>query len=113
MSLFGRLTPLPGAKAQKMGDRNRAWRQALNFPLQAGGQEIMALALISIFSDPLLRELGFELSLVVHDEIIGWAPEATSERALLRVQELMVTAVELLAPLQAEGHTGNNWSEAK
>lgn len=42
---------LPGARARKQGDRNRAWRQALNFPMQAGGQEIMALALILIFAD--------------------------------------------------------------
>lgn len=113
MSLFGRLMPLPGARARKQGDRNRANRQAYNYPMQAGGQEIMGLALISIFSDPLLRELGFELSLVVHDEIVGWAPEGNAEAALARVEELMVSAVELLAPLQAEGHTGAEWSACK
>lgn len=113
MSLFGRLVWLPGAKAYKQGDRNRAWRQALNYPMQSGGQEIMALALILIHADPLLKELGFELSLVVHDEVVGWAPEDNAERALVRVNELMVTAVELQAPLLAEGHTGLSWSESK
>jgi DNA polymerase-1 len=113
ISLFGRLMWLPGARARKQGDRNRAWRQALNYPMQAGGQEVMALALLLISQDPLLRELGFTLSLVVHDEIVGWAPEGRAEKSLARVEELMVTAVELLAPLQAEGHTGGSWSEAK
>jgi DNA polymerase-1 len=113
VSLFGRLVWLPGAKAYKQGDRNRAWRQALNFPMQAGGQEIMAMALLLVHGDPELRELGFTLSLVVHDEIVGWAPEGNAERCLARVEELMVSAVELEAPLLAEGHTGASWSEAK
>jgi DNA polymerase-1 len=113
ISLFGRLMLLPGARARKQGDRNRAWRQALNFPMQAGGQEIMGLALLRIFGDALLKELGFVLSLVVHDEIVGFAPEDKAEQALVRVEELMVTAVELEAPLIAEGHTGANWAESK
>lgn len=87
ISLLGRLVWLPAARARRQGDRNRAWRQALNFPMQAGGQEIMALALILIAADRLLAELGFVLSLVVHDEIVGWAPEATCEAALERVSE--------------------------
>lgn len=113
MSLFGRLIWLPGAKAGRQGERNRAWRRALNFPMQAGGQEIMAMALLLIHNDALLKELGFCLSLVVHDETVGWAPEGNAERCLARVTELMTTAVELLAPLLAEGHTGATWSEAK
>lgn len=113
MSLFGRWQPMPLAKSSRQGDRNRAWRQSLNYPMQAGGQEIMALALTLINDDPLLHELGYVLSLVVHDEVVGWAQEATCERALTRVEELMVTAVKLLAPLKAEGHTGTNWSSAK
>lgn len=113
ISLFGRLVFLEGARARRLGDRNRAWRQALNYPMQAGGQEIMALALIAIARDPVLRDLGFVLSLVVHDEVVGWAPENNAEAALARVMELMTTQVELLAPFGAEGHTGLNWSEAK
>lgn len=112
-SLFGRWQPLPEARSSKTGDRNRAWRQALNYPMQAGGQEIMALALATIHSDPLLRELGYVLSLVVHDETVGWAPEATADAALRRVEEIMVSTVELLAPLKAEGHHGPSWAEAK
>lgn len=113
MSLFGRWQPLPNARSPKQGWRNRAWRQALNYPMQAGGQEIMALALILAINDPLLTSLGFVLSLVVHDEIVGWAPEANAEAARIRLEELMVNAVELLAPLKAEGHTGLNWKDAK
>jgi hypothetical protein len=113
MTLFGRWQPLPNAKVQKQSIFNRAWRQALNFPMQGGGQEIMALALIAIANDPELQELGFTLSLVVHDEIVGWAPEAVIERCLAKVEWHMVNAVQLLAPLRAEGKHGPNWMESK
>jgi DNA polymerase-1 len=112
-TLFGRWQPQPLARAPRRGDRNRAWRQSLNYPMQGGGQEIMALALILIAACPELRSLGFVLSLVVHDEIVGWAPEKNADRCLALVEHHMVTAVSLLAPLKAEGAHGENWKVAK
>lgn len=112
-TLFGRWQPLPNARSSQTSWVNRAWRQALNYPMQGGGQEIMALALIRIAADELLRSLGFVLSLVVHDEIVGWAPEAVADQCMARVTELMTTTVRLLCPLRAEGHTGPNWKSCK
>jgi DNA polymerase-1 len=113
VTLFGRWQPLPNAKSDQKSWRNRAWRQALNYPMQGGGQEIMAMALIKIAADDLLRELGFVLSLVVHDEIVGWAPEAVADQVLARVMYWMTTVVKLLCPLRAEGHHGTNWKNCK
>lgn len=113
ITLFGRWQPQPNAKSTSKGVRNRAWRQSLNYPMQGGGQEIMALALIAIAADPELKELGYVLSLVVHDEIVGWAPEAVADRCLHIVEHHMVNAVQLMAPLKAEGKTGLTWKEAK
>jgi DNA polymerase-1 len=113
MTLFGRWQPMPHAKSTQKSWRNRAWRQSLNYPMQGSGQEIMALALIAIAADPVLRDLGFVLSLVVHDEIVGWAPEGVAQAAMERVIELMTTTVRLLTPLRAEGHHGPNWKACK
>ena len=113
VTLFGRWQPLPDAKSDRQGLRNRAWRQALNYPMQGGGQEIMALALVNIAADRELAEWGFALSLVVHDEIVGWAPEGVADRCLARVEHHMTNAVRLLCPLKAEGKTGATWKEAK
>lgn len=113
VTLFGRWQPLPNAKSTQKSWRNRAWRQALNYPMQGGGQEIMALALVSIAKDPELKAMGFELSLVVHDEIVGWAPEDFADTCRTIVERHMTSAVRLLCPLRAEGHTGANWKEAK
>ena len=113
ITLFGRWFPLPDAKSPKIGERNRAWRQALNFPMQGGGQEIMMMALIMAFMDPELRALGFVLSLVVHDEIVGWCPEANAERATARLVEIMTQCVRLMCPLRCEAHHDVNWKLAK
>lgn len=113
ISPYGRWMPLPNARAQQRGLRNRAWRQALNYPMQAGGQEIMALALIAIHADPRLRELGYEVVLVVHDEILGLVDEENAAEALAIVERIMVEVVDLLAPLKAEGATGDNWKDTK
>lgn len=112
-SPWGRWMPLPNARAQQRGLRNRAWRQALNYPMQAGGQEIMALALIAIENHPRLKELGYEVLLVVHDEIYGYAPEANAAEALAIVEYCMTEAVKLLVPLKADGATGDNWKDTK
>lgn len=113
ISLYGRWMPLPNARAVQRGLRNRAWRQALNYPMQASGQEIMALALIAIHAHPRLRELGYEVLMVIHDEILGMVDEEHAAEALAIVEEIMVTVVELLAPLKAEGATGDNWKDTK
>lgn len=113
ISPYGRWMPLPNARAQQRGLRNRAWRQALNYPMQAGGQEIMALALIAIHANQRLKELGYELLMVIHDEILGMAPEESAEEALGIVEHIMVEVVELLAPLKAEGAIGDNWKDTK
>lgn len=113
VTLFGRWQPLPHAKSTTASWRNKAWRQALNYPMQGGGQEIMALALVAIANDPYLKELGLTLSLVVHDEIVSWAPEAVADLAMERMCFWMTTVVELLCPLRVEGHTGPNWKACK
>ena len=113
LTLLGRWQPQPGAKSSQKGARNRAWRQSLNYPMQGGGQEIMCLALIAIANDARLRELGFELSLVVHDEIVGWAPEENADECLRLVEHHMANALDLLVPLKADGAHGVNWKEAK
>lgn len=113
ITLFGRWFPLPDAKSNVVTLRNRAWRQALNYPMQGGGQEIMILALILIFNDKLLNELGLILELVVHDEILALAPEQHADRCLDRMSELMTQCVDMRTPLRVEGKHALSWKLAK
>ena len=113
-SLLGRWSPLPGA-ARHHPDwvQHRAQRQAYNYPMQAGGQEVVVLAMIRAHSDPVLRSLGFLLVMQVHDELIGYCPAENGDKVCARLREIMETSFPLAADLQAEPHLGPSWQEAK
>ena len=113
VSLFGRWYPLDGAASGKVSVFNRAWRIACNWAMQAGGQEILALALALLEADPRLAACGYELAATVHDETVGWADEDRADEAVKYVEEDMCSAVLLRAPLRAEGHHGENWAVCK
>jgi DNA polymerase I len=112
-SLLGRWCPLPNATSWKTGLRNRAWRQALNFPMQAGGQEVTGAGMIAIDNDAELRRYKFRLVLQVHDENIGLVPEEHADHATERVKWLMENAVPLDAPLQVSADHAESWGLAK
>jgi DNA polymerase I len=112
-SLYGRKADLPEANAPTKGLRNRAWRRALNYPLQAGGQEVTGRAMIACHRDPVLRRLGCRQVLQVHDEICFLVPETGAPEALERATHLMLTTTPLDAHLAASGGIATSWGEAK
>ncbi len=113
VSLLGRFCPLPDANAGTKGLRNRAWRRALNYPMQAGGQEVTAAAMIAAFKDEVLRKLGFHLMLQVHDELCGLVRTENAAAAAERLAHVMCNTIMLEAPLVASKGTGPSWGEGK
>lgn len=113
VSLLGRWCPLPDSNSHKQWQRSRCWRRALNYPMQAGGQEVTAAAMVTIDCDPELRRLGYEMSLQVHDELVGLVPEDNADKAMEVVIWKMCSALPLAAPLKVEAHHAERWSEAK
>lgn len=96
----------------------RAGRKGRNYPMQAGGADIVNLAMYLAAFDPELRRLGFVLILQVHDELILRGPTENAEAALKRLIEIMSTAGEKLSkpftiPLQVSGHHGKTWDACK
>jgi DNA polymerase I-like protein with 3'-5' exonuclease and polymerase domains len=112
-SLGGRWQPLPDAGANTRGLRNRAYRQALNYPMQSGGQEITVAAMIAAHQDQVLAELGAEMVLQVHDELCWLAPEENDKLVKERALFLMTNTTKLDAHLSGSGGTGYSWGEAK
>lgn len=112
-SLLGRFQPLPGAASHRSWERNRALRQAWNFPMQAGAQEITAAAMIAAAADDFLTALGFVTILQVHDELIGHVPEDRADDACARLREIMETTFPLRCDLVTEPGHGENWERAK
>lgn len=97
------------------GARNRAIRRCLNFPMQAGGADVVGAAMVAVHFDEWLRSRGWRIVLQVHDELILEGPEDGAVEALARVRMLCegVLSGVLMAPLQTSGGTGRNWEEAK
>ena len=97
----------------------RAWRRALNYPMQAGAADLVNRAMSRVCFDPELRAAGWTLILQVHDELILRGPEDSADWALGRVCAIMSAAGESLMPgrwtlpLQVSAHTGKNWNDAK
>ena len=73
---------------------NRALRQCLNARIQGSSATMTKLAMIMIHNNKELNDLGFQLLITVHDEILGQCPTENSERVAELVAQLMVEAAK-------------------
>lgn len=118
-SLGGRWCPLYNETDESAPDwlRNRAYRRAYNFPMQASGAEIIGDAMVRVGRDDEFRRLGFQVCLQVHDELVARGPLENVERAGELLKHHMVSATangtRLLVPLQVSAGWGPNYFEAK
>jgi len=69
-----------------------AERQCCNSVIQGSAADMSKVAMGKMWRDPLLRQLGFRILIVVHDEIIGECPEQNAKQVAERMQQLMVEA---------------------
>lgn len=113
-SLAGRWCPLADlVREGSTWSLARAWRRALNFPMQAGGADIVGAAMVAASTDPQLREWGFRVILQIHDEIVMEGPEEYAEAARVRLKYLMENSYMLRIPLQVSAKIARNWAEGK
>jgi DNA polymerase I-like protein with 3'-5' exonuclease and polymerase domains len=77
---------------------NHSLRQCINTRAQGTAAEMMKLAMINVSKDPIMRELGFQLLVTVHDEMFGQCPRENAERAAERLSELMNETAYSLCP---------------
>jgi DNA polymerase-1 len=93
----------------------RALRQAVNAVIQGSAADIVRKAMILCEFDPLLRELGCDQLLQVHDELMFECWEQNVPRAMARIQTLMESPYSdvLKVNLTAEPHCGFSWVQAK
>lgn len=90
---------------------NRALRQCLNARIQGTASSMTKQAMIMLHNDPILKELGFELLVTVHDEVFGQAPAKNAKAASKRLSELMVAAAKLkcVCPFKCDGYEVAAW----
>lgn len=94
-------------------------RQALNGNVQGSGAEMMKLAILRCEFDEKLRDLGVELILTVHDELLAECPEENAQEGRERMIELMGDPyrwgpinIDYPVPVIPDGDIATNWAGA-
>lgn len=100
--------------------KNNMWvqhglRAAINTPIQGGAADIVIAAMVRIKRNEELKELGWDLLLQIHDELILEGPEENAKKALEIVKELMRNPLEekLRVELEIDAKIGDSWYESK
>lgn len=68
---------------------SQAERQCVNSRVQGGAATMSKKAMIRVYNDPILKELGFKLMIAVHDELIGECPAENAEQVADRLCDVM------------------------
>lgn len=92
---------------------SRAERQCVNARIQGGAATMTKVAMIKIYHDKELRDLGFKLLIGVHDELIGECPKENGERCAERLAYLMRTCISDICnvPFKSDAYVVSRWYE--
>lgn len=106
-TLFKRFRSLPNLKSHEWKERAAAERRAVNTPIQGSAADIMKLAMIK------LTEAGYEIRLVVHDEVLISVPIGSANGDCARIRDIMEHVTELMVPIKVDAGIGTSWGSAK
>lgn len=90
---------------------NSARRQCVNSRIQGSAADMIKSALINLYLNKELRELGFKLVLTVHDEIIGECPIENAKKAAEILSKTMIeTSMEKIdVPMRCDVTITKQW----
>lgn len=91
----------------------QAERQCVNARIQGGAASMSKKAMINVFNNEELKELGFKLLIVVHDEIIGECPEENKEKCKELLSKIMIESAlpEVKVPMKCDTDAFKSWYE--
>ena len=94
---------------------SRAERQSVNSEIQGSAADIARKAMLKCEHDPDLKNLGVEMLLQIHDELIFEVPRENVEECIPYIKENMEHPLgfELDVPLQIDLGVGRSWAESK
>lgn len=93
-----------------------AERQVINSLIQGSSADLLKAAMIRIYESVELRDMGCEMLLQVHDELVFECPKAyakVASRIIDRLMCKMPEGVELRVPIRTAISQGVNWEEGK
>lgn len=114
-TLLGRYRHLPDINSRDMTKRGHSERAAINTPLQGGAADITTKAMINIYRNPRLRELGWFQLLQIHDELILEGPDESVDEAMDILVQLMCNPLPtpLKVELVVDAKKAKSWYEGK
>lgn len=90
----------------------QAERQCVNARIQGSAATLTKIAMIEIFNDDVLKNLGFKLLIAVHDELIGECPEENKDKVADRLCERMIYAAKkggMSVPFKCDPTIEKSW----
>lgn len=92
---------------RKIGD---ATRQVVNSRVQGSAADLTKLAMIRLYNNQELRELGFKMLIPIHDEILAECPKENVRRCAELMNKMMVDAAEdLIVPIKCDQEITEQW----
>ena len=111
-TVFGRRLTLPDIHARQVPIRQAAERAAINAPMQGTAADIIKRAMLRVNKVLDEADLGCNLLLQVHDELVLEVCDRDLDAAKSLVRVEMEAAAELAVPLVVEIGSGESWFEA-
>jgi len=111
-TVFGRRLTLPDIRARQVPIRQAAERAAINAPMQGTAADIIKRAMLRVQKALVTTNLGCNLLLQVHDELVFEVRDQDLDGARQIVRTEMEAAAELAVPLIVEIGSGESWFEA-
>ena len=114
-TLMGRYRMLPDAMSKNRGIRSHAERAAINTPIQGSAADVMMMAMLKLHRNERLKEMGWEVILQIHDEVICEGPKESSDEAMDIVVSTMERPFEmpLRVKLEVDAKCDVSWFLAK
>src|SRR5436190_3856711 len=116
LTLFGRKCHYPDIANSNPSIRAFNERAAVNATLQGTAADIIRRAMIRMDRALSKHELGAQMLLQVHDELVFEVPDAEIEKTIPLVKKVMeqapMPALSLSVPLQVDARAAQNWDEA-
>ena len=92
---------------------SQAVRQCVNSRIQGGAATMTKVAMIKLYNDQELKDLGFHMLINVHDELIGECPQRNAEAVAERLAYIMRTCIEdyCVVPFKCDAEVSKKWYE--
>lgn len=110
-TILGRRRYITEIRNKNMAIRQFAQRQAVNTPIQGSASDLIKLAMLAIHKDLCSRELGTQMILQIHDELVFDVPKQELDDVVELVRDRMENVLKLEVPIKVDIKKGKNWLE--